>query len=137
MNIRELIPKDKCDLETARKARETGYPRIEPILPELLEWMQDYNWPVAREIEQLLLEVGDPVIPYLAPILEGDDNIWKYWILTVILEQMPPASFGPIMDQITRIAEHPTSGEREEEVDLAAKDLLELYRYGADDSEEI
>lgn len=27
-----------------------GYPRVKPILPGLLEWIQDTNWPGSRRI---------------------------------------------------------------------------------------
>ena len=48
MDIRTLIPKDKFDLRNISRIRKLDFLTLEPIIPELLEWIQDINWPVAR-----------------------------------------------------------------------------------------
>lgn len=45
---RELLPKDKFDLERATALVSTGYPTVAPILPDILGWLQDGNWPGVR-----------------------------------------------------------------------------------------
>ena len=58
MNARECIPKDKHDLLALERARELGFPLLNEIIPDLLEWLQDGNWPVARPTATLLAEAG-------------------------------------------------------------------------------
>ncbi|ETT49783.1 DUF5071 domain-containing protein [Paenibacillus sp. FSL P4-0338] len=48
-----------------------GYPRVKPILPGLLEWIQDMNWPGSRRIAPFLREVGDPLIPYIQEVFRN------------------------------------------------------------------
>lgn len=50
MNIKSLIPKDKFDIETAKKLSNYSFEEIQPIVPYLLEWLQDWNWPVSKTI---------------------------------------------------------------------------------------
>jgi hypothetical protein len=66
-DIHSLIPKDKHDLECVDPVSQLGYPAIAPILPQLLEWVQDINWPVAYPLSRLLASIGEPLIP---PLLE-------------------------------------------------------------------
>jgi integrase len=34
----------------AERAVALGWPGVQPVISELLEWIQDYNWPVARTL---------------------------------------------------------------------------------------
>lgn len=76
------ISKDYWD-GAAETVIRLGYPRVKSILPGLLEWIQDLNWPGSREIADFLLEIGDPMIPYVKDVLNqhSDDQEWVYWIL--------------------------------------------------------
>src|SRR5262249_44528772 len=42
-----LLPTGKHDVASARALVALGYPAVAPVLPQLLEWVQDINWPVA------------------------------------------------------------------------------------------
>ncbi len=39
----ELLPRDKHDVAAVERLAALGYPTVEPVLPELLEWIQDIN----------------------------------------------------------------------------------------------
>jgi uncharacterized protein (DUF433 family) len=80
------VPRDKHDHEAAERAIAAGYPAVEPVLPELLEWMQDTNWPVAQTLEPFLASIGTPLIPHLESILRTNDHIWKAWVISRIIE---------------------------------------------------
>ena len=126
VNLNTLIPKHKSDIEAARRASVAGYPLIEPILGVLLEWMQDMNWPVARSIENVLKNIGAPLSPHVLNVLQGDDDSWKFWVLTRLALNFDREAREPIIDECVRIADTPTSGEVAEEVHLAARDVLIL-----------
>ncbi|MEO1013484.1 MAG: DUF5071 domain-containing protein, partial [Bacteroidota bacterium] len=59
MNIKELIPKDKLDIEMAEKLNQYPYEEIKPIIPDLLEWIKDMNWPVARTVAEYLISISE------------------------------------------------------------------------------
>ena len=87
--LSQLVPKDKLDLDTARAAVEAGYPLIAPILPDLLQWLQDCNWPVAHVLAPFLASIGEPLVPHVANVMEGDDYVWKYWMIGAIMRHSP------------------------------------------------
>ena len=60
-----LIPKSKSDLETANRAVAAGYPAVKPVLGELVEWLKDYNWPVAHVLAPFLAKIGIPLVPHI------------------------------------------------------------------------
>lgn len=124
MNIRELIPKDKCDFETVEKLKNYSFDEIESIIPDLLEWLQDTNWPISSAVFDLLAPFAEKISSEILKILQGKDEIWKYWILQ---------SFGKtiknklVMHEIERIAKNPTKAEIEEEVYEIAFEIINGY----------
>ena len=71
---RDLLPRDKFDLAGARVLVSLGYSAIEPVLPALLEWLQDCNWPVSRPIGDFLVTIPEQTAPLIWNVLRGDDT---------------------------------------------------------------
>ncbi len=85
MNVKDLVPKDKHDKSNIDKLYYLTDKEIKPIIYDLLEWLQDYNWPVAEEIKKVLWKRENLVFPYISSILNSDDEQWKYWIIELII----------------------------------------------------
>ena len=128
-----LVPQDKMDVQRAEAAVAAGYPTVEPILMELLEWIQDYNWPVAHVLNPFLATVGMPLEHHLRKILRGDDNGWKYYVLEIVENSCELTT--ALQDQLERIATSPTNGEKEEELDQLAREVLEKYGLASSSTE--
>jgi hypothetical protein len=128
----ELIPKDKADTETADRLKNYSYSEVKDIIPDLLVWLQDMNWPVARPVAEYLKTFTDNISSEIIKILQGDDEVWKYWII---------ANFGPltknqeVLTEIKRIAVNPTKTEVMEEIDEMAREILERREKQPDLSE--
>lgn len=121
MNIRDLIPKDKFDIKTAEKLHNFSFAEIKPIIPDLLEWIQDMNWPVSRPVAEYLKTITDEVNPDILKILRGDDDMWKYWTIGVFGCVTKDTN---VLAEIRRIATNPTKGEIECEVNQQAVRFL-------------
>lgn len=89
-----------------------GYPRVKPILPGLLEWIQDMNWPGSRRIATLLRETGDPLIPHIQDVFRNhsEDEEWMYWIFEVILNHWSPEQIAQLQEELIRLTEGGTIG---------------------------
>lgn len=124
--INRLIPQNKFDVDRARAAVDAGYPVVEPILPKLLEWLQDINWPVAQILYPFLASIGTPLIPHIQHVLDTNDEIWKYWIITFIVSESPEVA-AYFRDILVRLASSPTERETEEGLNEAAQAVLEKY----------
>ena len=82
---KDYLPKNKFDQQSLFGIDELSNEEIQPIIYELLTWLQDYNWPVADEVLQVLRKREILVFPYLADILAGDDIMWKIWIMELLI----------------------------------------------------
>ena len=131
--LQGLLPKDKLDVDAVRRLSAKGYPAIEPILPALLEWMQDLNWPVAQALHPFLVSLGEPLAPHIRSILRTDDDIWKYWVLICVVAESP-SLLSALKLELEHLAEKPTDGEREELIDELARNMLRRLDNGSSQS---
>ena len=123
----DLLIQEKLDEERAQALIELGHPRNEEYLDHMLEWMQDYNWPVAQVLQPYLARLGKPMVPRIRAVLEGDEAIWKYWCILGLINEMPIEAARLLRPQLEELATNPTPSDREEEVDReAAKSLARL-----------
>lgn len=124
MDLRSCVPQDKFDLAAIARARAAGFPAINPILPELLEWLQDINWPVADQTVELLSDSGPEIVPHIRRVLVSDDSIWKYWVLSRLCGRLSPVDLVQLIPDIARLADQPSDEDVAEEVDVEARALL-------------
>ena len=122
-----LIPQRKNDFERAQAAINAGYPAVDPILPDLLVWMQDCNWPVAHTLTPFLASIGSPLIPHIKRILETNDEIWKYWIIIHIMRKSREVAKA-FRGELERLAYSSTESEFKEELNEVAQITLQQVR---------
>ncbi|MFS2037118.1 DUF5071 domain-containing protein [Polaromonas sp. CT11-55] len=118
-----VLPLDKYDAGKVERLREIGYPGIEPLLPALLEWLRDGNWPIARNLSPFLAGIGLPLVPHIRTVLSTSDGLWKYWVLATVVAVSTQLR-DALRPELERIAHSPTHDEWSEEVDLYAQELL-------------
>lgn len=125
-DYRHIIPQSKDDEDYIEPLLNSNIDDIKPAIPELLEWLQDGNWPQAHVIADYLEPHLNKIQDEIAVVLQSNDDIWKYWVLLLILgsDEVPGAT---IMAEVTRIAQHPQRGETEQEADEIAQDILQKF----------
>jgi hypothetical protein len=124
-NSNELLPRDKHDFERVNALKDLDKKELETIIPDLLEWLQDMNWPISEAISKLLLTVPDKTLPYVFEVLRSHDDIWKEWCLRFFILELPLELMKKFDEETRRIAFKPTKGEILEEVHLTALEVLE------------
>ena len=122
-DLKALLPEDKCDIDRAEAIVKLGYPDIEPVLPELLEWMQDLNWPVAHVLLPFLAKIDSPLIPHIRYILGTEDGEWKYSVLYHIVARSVQLKEA-FRHDLDRLAQNPTPAEQTANLHLLARDIL-------------
>ncbi|GIP17525.1 hypothetical protein J40TS1_31670 [Paenibacillus montaniterrae] len=127
-NLINLLPRDKHDFERVNELKKLDKNDLKELIPELLEWLQDINWPIAIEISRLLLTIPQETIPFVINVLNGRDDIWKEWCLRYFVMELPKEIRKILQGHIERIAYNPTKGEELEEVHLTAQEILNKGR---------
>jgi len=124
MDLKECIPEDKFDLAAIDRAVEVGFPQINPILPDLLEWIKDGNWPVALPTASLLSGAGLEIVPVIKSILNGDDGMWKYWTIDLVVRPGATKLQLAVQSDLDRVTRNPSQDDLSCEVAEEAKAVL-------------
>lgn len=124
--IGKLVPENKFDFHGMEELKMLSDEEIAFILPELLGWMRDMNWPVAREMPTLLAGHQKVLAPCLIEVLQpGQPECdWKNYIIGSLLPLLGEECLLAIKPCLERIAKEPTREEIEEETDLAAEQFI-------------
>ncbi|WP_010095155.1 DUF5071 domain-containing protein [Ornithinibacillus scapharcae] len=119
-----MIPKNKFDTNAIVQLQQASKEEVVPILPELLTWIQDINWPIATEIVNLLRTYYKETVPYIKNILISDDSIWKYWCLLELIQPMEKNYQLLFYKEVQQLAYHPSESDKIEEIDIIAREIL-------------
>ena len=121
-----LLPENKFDISAVNSLMGLPDEEVIPILPELLTWIQDINWPIAIPMLSVLKKFEKHLQPYILNILQPEetDDVWKYWIISKLLPLFSNEKLKVYKKSIERISKYPTHGEKKEEVDIVATSFL-------------
>ncbi|MGN7414335.1 DUF5071 domain-containing protein [Paenibacillus sp. SAF-068] len=128
MDIRACLPRDKFDFEAVSKLNEFSNEELKGIIPELMQWLQDGNWPISKPVEVLLLRLGEDLIPHIKDVLQTQDPQWEYFILVGLIDRLPVSYLSTLETDLVRILESPTPSEVLEELDEVIFELLEKMK---------
>ncbi|BDU37847.1 DUF5071 domain-containing protein [Vibrio nigripulchritudo] len=121
-----IIPVNKSDIRTCERLFKLSNSEIEPYIYELLEWMQDLNWPVAYPVSKRLFLFNTELVEPLLKILNSDDDTWKYWIVSYFLHHTSNNVYDRLFFKLSSMKNHPTKREVDEEVHDAVCELLQM-----------
>jgi len=129
MNEQNLIPKDKFDLDAAKRLSLATPEQVSVVATSLLEWIADMNWPVALELIHVLPKFYKEIIPSIELILINPENdaIWKYWIISQLLIQFPKEGIINLLPIIQEYADSVPNNEDEDDLKKSALDFLDWY----------
>ncbi len=122
MNVRELIPKNINDIEAAKKLNQFTYQEIKPIIPDLLEFIQDGHWDIAEPVRNYLSSISEYITDDIIRILQSNDEEWKYQCLRIVPPIIKSIS---LRQELERIAYRPTEQELEAGLQEFALEVLE------------
>jgi hypothetical protein len=121
-----LLPKDKFDDAAIEHISTLSDSEIEPLLPEILTWLQDSNWPIVWVVLPFVLHYPTLITEPVREILRTGDAAWIDVVLRNVVKEMPLAQRNELRIEIERMATEPTEEEKENEVDVDAREILDL-----------
>lgn len=123
--IRGLIPKNKMDYDSISKLKQMHYLELESIQEELIVWLQDYNWPIAPDICEMLIPLNEKLVPTIRKILNGTDETWIDNCIRFLVEHLSMEAINSLKPELERIAYSPSEDERDLETNIVAIQILE------------
>ncbi|MCL1935157.1 MAG: DUF5071 domain-containing protein [Defluviitaleaceae bacterium] len=125
-NLRNLIPKDKFDNSNIEKLMMLPEEDLKQILPELILWIADFNWPIAIELIPILIKYPNSILPIIKKNLQAseEDAELKNYIILKLIPELPKKYQDMLIKDIERIYKEPTSIEIAEEVNEIALNYL-------------
>ncbi|WP_175393389.1 DUF5071 domain-containing protein [Brevibacillus laterosporus] len=66
-----------------------GYPANDEIIPDLLGWLRDINWPGSLTIAEYVRGIGETLLQYLPDVFTSDDDIWIGWVISKVIHYWP------------------------------------------------
>ncbi|KAK7444501.1 hypothetical protein VKT23_015181 [Stygiomarasmius scandens] len=94
-------PNDKHDFESLEHLSTLPPAEWRHLVPEILEWLQDINWPIFGEARKLLFNQPDAVMQPLREILGGDDDAWQYYCM-LLIEDLPLEKKKELKDDLVK-----------------------------------
>src|SRR5262245_12432137 len=95
-DLRKYLPQRNDDLDALPRLVALGYPAVEPVLFDLLKWMRQPEWPVAKPVVAFLREIGAPLTPAIEQMFRSHDQAWAAQVIREILEQWPAEALQPL-----------------------------------------
>ncbi|WP_346848643.1 DUF5071 domain-containing protein [uncultured Clostridium sp.] len=126
-SLRDLIPKDKFDYSTINQLCKLTDNEIQPIILDLLELLQDYNWPIAKDILPIIVVHQNIAMPHILTILQGDDIIWKYWIIELVIPYLIYPNKQLVKSELERLSSLEIIDEDIAEIVKLSKNHLAFY----------
>jgi hypothetical protein len=125
-SLPELVPGSKDETEKAKKLVALGFPTVEPVIAEMLEWVEDANWPVAKVFLPFLAGIGGPLVPHVRYVLQSQDEQWKRVVLEHIVSESGALAHGLSVD-LLRLIDSPSDAERAEGLHTMADALFQKF----------
>jgi hypothetical protein len=105
----ELLPSSKDDMAAVvrlqRHIETLGVTTsVVKALPELMDWLADPHWDVARPLAQILATLGDQLERPVQAILRGNDNCHKFAVMSLLLNDLPLHALRTWQPDLQRIA---------------------------------
>lgn len=120
--LQTLLPVSKHDVaRTKQLLAVIDEASLIALLPELLPWLQDANWPVYRVLTPGLETLHEALLPQLRVVLHGNDSIWK---LNLLHLAQGAGLVKQLRAELLQLSTQATTGEVAEGVQDFAQTLL-------------
>jgi hypothetical protein len=124
--LRKLLPVNKDDVAAIEAIADRGYPAVEPILGDLLKWIREDSWPVAKPARDFLGSLGTRLAPQIEEVLDSGDDSLKATVLREFVSTWPADDVRVLSSRLFQLATHGQSWG----ADLLALRLLARHGIG-------
>ena len=125
--IKLLLPKDKFDNSNIAQIAQLNDEEIQPIIYDLLEWLQDANFPIFKDILPIVAHHQNLVMPYVIAVLQDNDVMWKYWIIESLIPLLSDNNKLRLKSDLLRLSFLQEKDEDTQAIIEVSKNCLDTY----------
>ena len=123
-SLKRLLPRDKDDAESAKALVAMGYPAVEPVLSQMLDWLKSNGSPVELVLRDFFAGLGVQGVPVVQKALASRHDLLKYSVVKHVVCRWPADAVSQLAPQLQGLA----TGSGFYGTDLIAMRLLVEHR---------
>lgn len=123
-SLKRLLPRNKDDAESARALVALGYPAVEPVLSQMLDWLKSNGSPVELVLREFFADLGVQAVPVVQKALASRHDLLKYSVVKHVVCRWPADAVSQLAPQLQGLA----TGSGFYGTDLIAMRLLVEHR---------
>lgn len=123
-DVKQYLPTDKCDYDSIDRLKTLKPEELQMIIPELLEWVQDINWPIAPKIIEILLPLDRILLPHLKVILRCNDYDWIDNCLRYLVRKLNSKTLVELKSEFIQLSNSTNPNFIEYEIPQICKDIM-------------
>jgi len=123
-NLGSYLPTDKCDYDCICRLKTLKPEELQMIIPELLEWVQDINWPIAPKIIEILLPLDRILLPQIKGILLSGDYEWIQNCLWHMVKELKTETIIELKNELVMLSKSMDPQFIEYEIPQICKDIM-------------
>ncbi|MCB1157521.1 MAG: DUF5071 domain-containing protein [Leptospiraceae bacterium] len=108
--------------DNARLLINLGYPAVSPVLLDIFACIQDFNWPIAKELTPFLISLGRKSLDIVKNIFLTNDAVWKYWVIQEVIARMQTSELEQFIPLLQNLNENLSAEDIKGEVHLAIEE---------------
>ena len=108
--------------DNARLLINLGYPAVSPVLLDIFACIQDFNWPIAKELTPFLISLGRKSLDIVKNIFLTNDAVWKYWVIQEVIAKMQASELEQFIPLLQNLNENLSAEDIKGEVHLAIEE---------------
>ena len=103
-SLKRLLPRTKEDAEGAKALVALGYPAVEPVMPQMLDWLKSNGSPVELVMCDFFALLGAHAVPVVRKALASRHDALKYSVVKNVVSKWPSEAIEPLKVQLQGLA---------------------------------
>ena len=103
-SLKRLLPRNKDDAEGAKALVAMGYPAVEPVMSQMLDWLKSNGSPVELVLRDFFAGLGVQAVPVVQKALASRHDLLKYSVVKHVVCRWPADAVSQLMPQLQGLA---------------------------------
>ena len=103
-SLKRMLPRNKDDAAGAEALVAIGYPGVEPVISQMLDWLKSNGSPVELVMREFFASLGKPAVPVVQKALASRHDGLKYSVVKHVVCKWPGDAVAHLQLQLQVLA---------------------------------